>query len=66
MLKKMPALFIWAYLPPGTLIVPMQGAYENEAMGKESLSVNLQSVQKVYRKGRASKLLRPQLHHIGP
>ena len=27
------------YLPPGTMIVPMQNAYENEAMGKESLKV---------------------------
>ena len=30
---------IWSYLTPGTMVALMQGTYEKESMGKESLQM---------------------------
>ena len=57
---------IRGYLSPGTMFEPMQGAYEKEAMAKESVNVNPSSVQKAYRPLRACKLLLPLQRRTGP
>ena len=45
---------------PDAMVAPMQSAFKKEAMGKESLkNVNVESVHKAHRPGRACKLLRP-------